>query len=104
MSLSESSPPALPTAGTGTFPPTHESSVDTIEVPAPEGSDRDGSDSGDTTPAAVRLSADLGVAPETWSCIWIKFVTCVETPTCTPPLTHPQRLERKQTVATVVIA
>ena len=63
MSLSESSPPALPTAGAGTFPPAHESFVDTVEVPAPKGTGRDGSDAGGTTPSAVCLSADLGVAP-----------------------------------------
>ena len=63
MRLSESSPPALPTAGAGTFPPTHESFEDTVEVPALGGTGRDGSDAGGATPAAACLSADLGVAP-----------------------------------------
>ena len=60
MNLSESSPPALPTAGAGTVPPAPESSADTVEVRAPEGTGRDGSDAGGTTPAAVCLSADFG--------------------------------------------
>ena len=47
-----------------TFPSTHEPLVDAVEVPAPEGSGRDGGVAGGTTPAAVCLSADVGVAPD----------------------------------------
>lgn len=59
MSHSETSQPALLTAGVDAYPPTRESLLDTVEVPASVGTDRDGSNADGTSPAAVFLSADL---------------------------------------------
>lgn len=91
----ESSPWALSTAGVGTFPPTREFCVDTVEVAAPEGTSFNGSDAGGTAPAGDFLRAYPGVDKPCW-CIRIKFVTCHEILTCASPLvlTPPPSLDR----------